>query len=137
MASGLYRLWKKEVMQEAHQLATDAIWCMLLDSNHTFTASAASTVADVSANEVSGTGYTAGGSTLAGLTIAASSNAKAYWDANDRTWVSSTITARHCVLYNADNGNKLICSFDFGSDKSSSGGNFTIQWSVSGIVSLN
>jgi len=100
-------------------------------------ASAASTVADVSANEVSGTGYTAGGAALAGLTIGASSNAKAYWDADDVTWSTATITARHCVLYNVTNGNKLICSFDFTEDKSSSGGDFKIQWSTSGIISLN
>jgi hypothetical protein len=61
------------------------------------------------------------------------------FDADDVVWTSSTITARGAVLYK-DTGtpstSPLICYIDFGSNKSSNGADFTIQWSSSGILKL-
>jgi len=96
-------------------------------------------------NEVSGTNYTAGGAALGSVTLGLADNsgtvATAFLDFADTTWASSTITnARVAVIYNAtlttagtggDVGHAAyptVCVLDFGGDKSSSAGDFTIQY---------
>jgi len=63
------------------------------------------------------------------------------FDAADLTWPASTITARGAVLYKnrggAASADELICFVDFGVDKTSSSGDFTITWSSEGILNLN
>lgn len=94
---------------------------------------------DVVANEVSGTGYTAGGVSLTGKTNTydAATNTIVL-DAADVTWANSTITARYAVIYNNTGGSNavkpLIAYVDFVSDQSSTAGNFTITWDPAGIV---
>lgn len=81
-------------------------------------------------NEVAtGGNYSAGGNTL--TTVApTSSGTTAFLDFNDTTWSSSTITANGALIYNSTQSNKAVAVLAFGSDKSSSGGNFTIQFPV-------
>lgn len=90
-------------------------------------------------NEVSGTGYTAGGATLASKTEAFTGQVKQF-DAADVTWATSTITARYAVVYDASPGtaatNPLICYVDFGADVVSSGGDFKITWDATGIFTV-
>ena len=93
---------------------------------------------DVATNEVSGTGYTAGGETLASKTVTYTSGTNVTkFDAADVSWASSTITARYAVVYDASpatNAAKpLIGYVDFGSDQSSSSGTFSIVWDSAGI----
>lgn len=93
-----------------------------------FTSSAtlsAATTAYSSTNEASGTGYTAGGTTLTNVTPSASGTT-ALTDFSDVTWTTSTITARGALIYNTSASNKAVVVLDFGSDKSSSAGDFTI-----------
>ena len=109
---------------------TDTIKVMLLISSASSDQDTHDYIDDLNANEVSGTGYTAGGATLASKTIGytAGTNVTKF-DAADVTWSSSTITARYAVLY-VDTGTPatsvLIGYTDFGEDKSSESGNFTI-----------
>lgn len=98
-----------------------------------FTSSAtldATTTAYSTTNEVPSTGnYTAGGNTL--TTVApTSSGTTAFLDFNDTTWSTSTITANGALIYNSTQSNRAAAVLAFGSDKSSSGGNFTIQFPV-------
>lgn len=87
----------------------------------------ATTTAYSATNEVSGTNYTAGGNTL--TTIApTSSGTTAYLDFNDTTWTASTITANGCVIYNNTQTNKAVAVLAFGGDKTSTAGDFTIQF---------
>ena len=91
-------------------------------------------------NEVTGTGYTAGGATLATKTSGynATTNITTL-DAADTVWSTSTITARYAVIYKSTgtaSTSPLIGYIDFGSNQSSSAGDFTIQWNASGIVQL-
>ena len=87
----------------------------------------ASTTAYTVTNEVSGTGYSAGGNTLTISTNPTSSGTTAYLDFADTTWSSSTITARGALIYKADGGtNPAVAVLDFGADKSSTSGDFTI-----------
>jgi hypothetical protein len=85
----------------------------------------ASTTAYSTSNEVSGTGYTAGGNTLTNVTPT-TSGTTALTDFADSTWSTSTITARGGMIYNSTNSNRSVVILDFGSDKSSSAGDFTI-----------
>ena len=98
-----------------------------------FTSSAtldATTTAYSTTNEVPSTGnYTAGGNTL--TTVApTSSGTTAFLDFSDTTWATSTITANGALIYNSTQSNRAAAVLAFGSDKSSSGGNFTIQFPV-------
>ncbi len=76
-------------------------------------------------NEVVGTGYVAGGNTLTNVTPV-SSGTTAILDFADTVWSSSTITARGALIYNSTNGNKAVAVLDFGADKTSTAGDFTI-----------
>ena len=89
----------------------------------------ATTTAYATTNEVSGTGYTAGGVTLSSQAVAYdSSNNVAYFDAADPSWSSATITARGALIYNNSKSNASIAVLDFGSDFSSSNGTFQVQF---------
>lgn len=95
-----------------------------------FTSSAsldASTTTYSTSNEVSGTGYTAGGNTLTNVTPT-TSGTTAYVDFDDTTWTSATITAAGALIYNATDGNRAVAVLDFGGDKTSTNGDFTIQF---------
>lgn len=85
----------------------------------------ASTTAYSATNEATGTGYTAGGNTLTAVTPT-TSGTTAYTDFADTTWSASTITANGALIYNANSSNASCVVLAFGSDKSSSNGDFTI-----------
>jgi hypothetical protein len=97
---------------------------------------------DVAANEVSGSGYTAGGQALTGKTITydGASNVIVL-DANDAVWPSASLTARYAVVYDdsgATNAQKVLIGYlDFGSDQSATNGNFTVTWDATGIVRIS
>ncbi len=77
-------------------------------------------------NEVSGTGYTAGGQALTNLGVAISSNI-AFVDFSDETWTSATITARYGLIYK-NSSNEAVLVLDFGGDKTSTNGDFTVAF---------
>lgn len=142
MANTVYNFFKASAMKGTYDLHTggDTIKCMLLDNTHTIDQDNHDYVDDVNPDEISGTGYTAGGKALTNQAVTQDdSGDKGVWDADDVTWAASTITARYAVLYK-DTGtpatSPLICIFDFTEDKSSSDGDFTIQWHVNGILNL-
>jgi hypothetical protein len=95
-----------------------------------FTSSAtlgATTTAYSTSDEVVGTGYTAGGNTLTISTNPTSSGTTALLDFADTTWSSATITARGALIYLADGAtDPAVAVLDFGSDKTSTAGDFTI-----------
>lgn len=135
MASGIYTVFKEDLMTKTVNLGSggDTIKVGLMNNSHSF--SAANAVwGDVSANEASGTNYTAGGATLGTQTVTAGATTK--WDAADTSWATVTITAYHAVLYDTTNTSSLICSFDFGGAKTATAGTFTIQWDAAGIITL-
>lgn len=119
--------FKREVLEARHNF--------LASGGDTFKAAlflaaatlGAGTTAYSATNESSGTGYTAGGGTLTRVNPAISGTT-AYTDFADFTWSASTITARGCLLYNSSASNAACSAHDFGSDKSSSGGDFVLQF---------
>ena len=87
----------------------------------------ATTTAYSATNEVAGTGYTAAGNTLTISANPASSGTTAFLDFADTTWSSATITARGALIYLADGvTDPAVAVLDFGSDKTSTAGDFTI-----------
>ena len=78
-------------------------------------------------NEVSGTGYTAGGDTLT-VVAPTTSSTTAYLDFADTTWATATITARGALIYQSGGTNPAVAVLDFGADKTSTAGDFTIQF---------
>lgn len=140
MASVLFNGFKKKIMDGSIDLDTDTIKVALLAGTFVANVDSHTFWSDVKASEVTGTGYVTGGQALASkAVIQDNTNDKAMFDATDVTWPASTITARYAVLYK-DTGtattSPLICCFDFGADKSSSNGDFTIQWNTGGILTL-
>ena len=87
----------------------------------------ATTTAYATTNEVSGTNYVAGGNTLTISANPASSGTTAFLDFADTTWANATITARGALIYLANGGtNPAVAVLDFGVDKTSTAGDFTI-----------
>ena len=85
----------------------------------------AGTTAYSTSNEASGTGYSAGGNTLS-ATTPTSGGTTAFTDFADSSFTSSTITARGALIYNSSQSNKAVVVLDFGSDKSSTSGTFSV-----------
>lgn len=89
---------------------------------------------DFSGDEVTGTGYTAGGVTVGSKTRTYDSvSRRVTFDCADPTWASSTITAKHAVFYEAGGSNPVIGYYTFPSEESSVNGNFIIQVSTNGL----
>jgi hypothetical protein len=95
--------------------------------------------APYNANEVSGTGYTAGGAAVASPTITDSPTGTLKFDLADTSWTTSTITNARCALFYADAlaGNNAICLVNFGADYSTVAGTFTIQWASGGMFTID
>lgn len=128
-------LWNKEIDWD-----TDTIKVALTTATYTPDQDAHDYFNDVT-NEVSGTGYSAGGATLANKTVTyTGATNKFVLDADDAAWTTSTITARTAVVYDASPGSDatrpLICYQQSDGDVSTTAGTFTVQWNASGIVEI-
>jgi len=107
--------------------AADVFKLALFTSSATLSAAttAYSTTDEVSS---SGTNYPAGGLTLTISQIPTSTSTTAFLDFDDLTFPSATITANGALIYNATQGDKAVAVLAFGGDKTSTAGNFTIQF---------
>jgi hypothetical protein len=93
----------------------------------------ATTTVYTTSNEVTGSGYTAGGNVLViSVSPTAGNNTQqvptAYISFQNSTWSSATFTARGALIYNASQGNKSVAVLDFGSDKTVNNDNFVINF---------
>jgi hypothetical protein len=79
----------------------------------------ATTTAYSVTNEVSGTGYSAGGNTLSVSQTPTSTSTTAWLDFADTTWSASTITANGALVYNSTQSDKAVAVLAFGGDKTS------------------
>ena len=119
--------FKLELYEGVHNFLTDTIKMALYYSTATL---GASTTVYTTNGEVSGTGYSAGGKVLTGVTVAAANNV-AYVNFANATWSPATFTCRGALIYNASKGNKAIAVLDFGADKRATN-SFTVQMPVTG-----
>lgn len=118
--------FKKELLEAVHNFKSSGgstFKLALYDNNASFNAA---TTAYTTSNEISGTGYTAGGDSLVRVDPT-SSGTTAFTDFNDLTFSSATITARGALIYNSTaSGDPSVVVLDFGGDKASTNGDFTI-----------
>ena len=128
--------FKVEILDGIHNFGTgvirastaaDVFKIALYTSSATLSAA---TTAYTTSDEVSdsGTNYTAGGKTLTISQVPTSTSTTAWLDFADVTWDSATITANGALIYNETQGNKAVAVLAFGGDKTSTAGNFTIQF---------
>lgn len=128
--------FKVEILDGVHNFGTgvvrastaaDTFKIALYTSSATLSAA---TTAYTTTDEVSssGTNYTAGGQTLTISQAPTFTSTTAWLDFDDVTWASATITANGALIYNATQGNKAVAVLAFGGDKTSTAGNFTIQF---------
>jgi hypothetical protein len=116
--------FKQELLNKEHDLDTDTFKIALYTSSASLDAT---TTAYATANEITGTGYTAGGATLTGGALA-SSGTTAYADFTDPSWTSASFTANGALIYNTSASNKAIAVLAFGGDFTVTTGTFTITF---------
>lgn len=125
IAQAMCTSFKAELFGGVHDLDTDVIKIALYASTANLDAS---TTVYSTASEVPNSGtYVAGGATLTGVVIS-SSGTTAFVDFADVSWTSATITARGALIYNSSKADRAIAVLDFGSDRISTSGTFTVQF---------
>ena len=119
--------FKKELMTATHNFATNGNTFNLALYTSSATMSA-STTAYSTSQEATGTNYTAKGSALTNVAPTTSSTT-AFTDFADLTFGTATITARGCMIFNdTASGDPAVAVFDFGGNKTSTAGSFTITF---------
>ena len=124
--------FKAEILDEQHDLAADTIKIALFTSSASL---GASTTAYSTSNEISGTGYTAGGVALTSKTVSTDGTTD-FFDADDPTWTSASFTANGALIYNNTNSDKAIAVLAFGGDFTVAGGTFKIVFPAAGANAI-
>jgi len=124
ITSAIATSFKQQVLVEGHNLTNgaDSIKLALYTSSATM---GAATTAYSTAQEVSGTNYTAAGAALTNINPT-SGGTTGFTDFADLTFGTATVTARGCLIYNDTNSDVSVATIDFGGDKTSTAGDFTI-----------
>jgi len=144
MADVIYNSFKGKIMDGSIDLDTDTIKVVLVTSSYSPDIDTHTQYSHIT-NQVTGTGYTAGGATLANKSVTVdTTNDRAKFDADDTTWTSASVTARGAIIYkyvdnagSPDDTSPLICYKDFGADVTSTNADFTIKWHADGILYLS
>lgn len=143
-ASGLfYPTWAAvlNATQLALALIGDSVKFAMFTNSITpnFSSDTAYGVAPYNANEVSGTGYTAGGVALTNKAIAESPTGTLRYDADNPTWATSTITGARCGLTYDDTlvGKNAVALTNFGADYSTQNGTFEVQLPTTGLFYID
>jgi hypothetical protein len=119
--------FKKELLEGLHDFNAsggNVYKLALFDNTATLDATTTAYSAGMG-GEITGTGYTTGGSALTNVDPT-SSGTTGFCDFDDLTFSTATITARGALIYNSTNGDRAVVVLDFGSDKTSTAGDFTI-----------
>lgn len=114
--------FRQELLQGIHDLLTDTLKIALYSDAASL--SADTTVYSVT-NEITGTGYVAGGQVMTGVTINNSNNV-VYVNFNNVVWTPASFTAAGALIYNSSKANRSIAVISFGSNKTASN-TFTIE----------
>jgi hypothetical protein len=123
--------FKAELYEGIHDLIDDTIKIALFNANADLTAS---TTVYSTNQEVTGTGYTAGGNTLTGATVR-SNGTTAYVSFDNTSWSSASFTSRGALIYNSSKANRSVAVLNFGSDKIVANGTLTIEFPTNDVTS--
>ena len=132
MASLIYNSAIDDIVRGAIDADTDTFKAMLVTSSYTPNKDTHDKRDDVT-NEVTGTGYTAGGVTTACTVTKDTANDRVTLQFAAVSWATSTITARALVIYKSTgtaSTDNLVAYNDFGSDVSSTAGTFSVAAST-------
>jgi len=140
LSATVYNWAKSDFLKGNIDLDTSAK-CALLTTAYTPDIDSHRYWSDVSAYEVAGTGYTAGGATLTNVsTTVDTANDRAYIDADDTSWSNATLSnLRYAVIYYPTGDpatSPLVGYINFGSTKSLTDGTFTIAWDSGGVIRI-
>ena len=125
--------FKEDLFNKLQDLEADTIKIALYTSSATL---GAATTAYSATNEISGTGYTAGGETLTTATVA-TSGTTAYVDFDNPEWTTATFTARGALIYNDTTaGDNSVAVLDFGGDFTVSSGTFRVVFPAPGATAI-
>ena len=125
---GLTNSFKQEMLQAGQNLATDTLKMALYTA---FSDIGPLTTVYTTTNEVTGTGYTAGGVVVTGATISTDvQTGTVYVDFADVAWPGANFVARGALIYNVTRSNKSVAVLDFGSDKTFSSVSNTVTMPV-------
>jgi hypothetical protein len=120
---GLTTSFKQQMVQGQQNLSANTLKMALYTA---FVTLGPDTTVYSTTNEVTGTGYTAGGVTMSGVTINTSANGVVYINFNNVVWTNASFTVRGALIYNASQSNASVAVLDFGSDKTCSNQTFTV-----------
>jgi hypothetical protein len=124
---GLTNSFKQEMLQAGQNLATDTLRMALYTA---FSDIGPETTVYTTGNEITGTGYTAGGAVMTGVTINTQTTGPdagtVFVDFADVSWPGADFTARGALIYNVTRSNKSVAVLDFGSDKTFTAANNTV-----------
>lgn len=120
---GLTNSFKEQMLQGQQNLTSNTLKMALYTG---FATLGPTTTVYSSEYETSGVGYTAGGNTLANVSIASSSNGIVYVSFSNPSWSNASFTARGALIYNATQSNSSVAVLDFGADKTCSNQTFTV-----------
>jgi hypothetical protein len=116
--------FKAELYEGIHDLLTDNIYIALYTGNADLTEA---TTVYTTSDEITGTGYTAGGVLLTNATVN-TSGTTAYVSFDNASWAGASFTCRCALIYNASKSDKAIAVLDFGSNKTVVNGTFTVTF---------
>jgi hypothetical protein len=141
MASVIYNSFKYDNSTGAIDLDGDTFKIMLVTSTYAPNIDTHTKRSDIT-NEVTGTGYTAGGATLTSTVVTNDlTNDRTKFSSANPSWATATITARGAVIYKSRGGaataDELVCYLDFGSDQTSTAGTFTVTCPANGWIYLS
>lgn len=115
--------FKRQLLLGEHDLDTDALKIALYTSLATL---GPDTTVYSTTDEVTGTGYTAGGLTLTNVTVS-QGNGIAYVDFDNPAWAGASFTTRGALIYNSSKSNKAMFVLDFGMNQTAVNENFVLD----------
>jgi hypothetical protein len=127
--------FKQELFTATHNFSTVAGNTFYLSLYTTVTGFSASTTNYITTNEASGTGYTAGGTSLGLASTCTVAQNVSFISYNNATFSTATLTASCCLIYNTTQSKKAVVVLDFGGSKTSTNGDFTIQFPTANSTS--
>ncbi len=121
---GLTTSFKVDILNGRQNIASDTLKMALYDG---YVDLNENTSEYTTTNEITGTGYTAGGESLSNVSISSTSNGIVYVSFANVVWSSAQFTARGALIYNSTRANASVATLDFGSDKTqAANGTFTV-----------
>lgn len=126
--------FKQELFTATHNFSTTSGNTFKLALYTTVSGFSTGTTNYITTNEASGTGYSAGGTTLVNSTVTVAQNVS-FVSFNNATFSTATLTASCCLIYNSTQTNKAVVVLDFGGSKTSTNGDFTIQFPTANSTS--